>query len=119
MAGEDQERLEDYLALERYIEALQAGRVAHIPAEVTPDLARIYCMALSLHATSSGAAAPRPEFLAELQAKLTQTEGVSLHLGRRTPHLPRYATSRPCRAWKRLSTTATIRSSSCTEKGAM
>ena len=74
MAGEDQERLEDYLALERYIEALQAGRVAHIPEEVTPDLARIYRMALSLHAASSGAAAPRPEFLAELQAKLTQRQ---------------------------------------------
>ncbi|TMD51423.1 MAG: hypothetical protein E6I93_10890 [Chloroflexi bacterium] len=74
MAGEDQERLEDYLALERYIEALQAGRVAHIPEEVTPDLACIYRMALSLHAASSGAAAPRPEFLAELQAKLTQRQ---------------------------------------------
>ena len=74
MAREDQEHLEDYLALERYIEALQAGRVAHIPEEVTPDLARIYRMALSLHAASSGAAALRPEFLTELQAKLTQRQ---------------------------------------------
>ena len=54
MAREDQEHLEDYLALERYIEA--------------------YRMALSLHTTSSRAAAPRPEFLTELQAKLTQRQ---------------------------------------------
>ncbi len=76
MAGEDQERLEDFLALERYIEELQAGRLAHIPAELTPDLARIYRMAMSLHAASTGAAAPRPEFIAQLQAKLKQVEAI-------------------------------------------
>ena len=76
MAGEDQERLEDFLALERYIEDLRAGRVAHVPAELTPDLARIYRMAMSFHAASAGAAAPRPEFIAELQAKLKQVEAI-------------------------------------------
>jgi nitrite reductase/ring-hydroxylating ferredoxin subunit len=76
MAGEDQERLEDVLAVERYIEELQAGRVAHVPAELTPDLARIYRMAMSFHAASTGAAAPRPEFIAELQAKLKQVEAI-------------------------------------------
>ena len=74
MTGEDQERLEDLLAVERYIEEVQAGRVAHVPAELTPDLARIYRMVMSFHAASTGAAAPRPEFLAELQAKLAQVE---------------------------------------------
>jgi hypothetical protein len=81
MAGEDQERLEDFLALERYIEALQAGRVAHVPAKLTPDLARIYRMAMSFHAASTGAAVPRPEFIAELQAKLKQVEAIH-----RAPH---------------------------------
>jgi hypothetical protein len=76
MAGEDQERLEDFLAVERYIEEVQAGRVAHIPAELTPDLARIYRMAMALHAASTGAAAPRPEFIAALQAKLKQVEAI-------------------------------------------
>jgi hypothetical protein len=76
MAGEDQQRLEDFLALERYIEALRAGRVAHVPAELTPDLARIYGMAMSFHAASTGAAAPRPEFIAELQAKLKHVEAI-------------------------------------------
>ncbi len=75
MAGEDQERLEDYLAVERYIEALQAGRVAHVPAELTPDLARIYRMAMSFHAASTATVAPRPEFIAELQEKLQHMEG--------------------------------------------
>src|SRR5712691_5764071 len=76
MAGEDQERLEDLLALERYIEELQESRVAHVPAELTPDLARIYRMAMSFHAASTGAAAARPEFIAELQAKLTQVKAI-------------------------------------------
>ena len=75
MAEEDQERVEDFLALERYIEELQAGRVAHVPAELTPDLARIYRMAMPFHAASTGAAAPRPEFIAQLQAKLQHMEG--------------------------------------------
>jgi len=54
MTGEDQERLEDLLAVERYIEEVQAGRVAHVPAELTPDLARIYRMVMSFHAPSTG-----------------------------------------------------------------
>jgi len=76
MAGEDQERLEDVLAVERYIEELRSGRVAHVPAELTPDLAGIYRMAMSFHAASSGEAAPRPEFIAELQARLKQVEAM-------------------------------------------
>ena len=76
MAEEDQERFEDFLALERYIEDLRAGRVAHAPAELTPELARIYRMATFFHAASSEAAAPRPEFIAALQAQLTQVEAI-------------------------------------------
>jgi hypothetical protein len=53
MAGKGQERFEDFLAVERFIEELQAGRVAHPPAALTPDLARIYRMAMSLHVSWS------------------------------------------------------------------
>src|ERR1700680_1629770 len=74
MAGEDQERFEDYLELERFIEDLQAGRVSHAPEGLTPDQARIYRMATLFHAASIEEAAPRPEFVAELQAKLAQVQ---------------------------------------------
>jgi Rieske Fe-S protein len=74
MAGEDQERFEDYLELERFIEDLQAGHVAHAPEGLTPDQARIYRMATLFHAASIEEAAPRPEFVAELQAKLEQID---------------------------------------------
>jgi len=87
MAGEDQERFEDYLELERYIEDLQAGRVAHPPEGLTPDQARIYRMATLFHAASIEEAGPRPEFVAGLQAKLEQvqeekTKGVSTRKSR-------------------------------------
>jgi Rieske Fe-S protein len=72
MAGEDQERFEDYLELEHFIEGLQSGRVVHPPKELTPEQARIYGMATLFHAASSEEATPRPEFAAGLQAKLEQ-----------------------------------------------
>ncbi len=74
MAGEDQERFEDYLELERYLEDLQAGRIAHPPEGLTPDQARIYRMATLFHAASIEEAVPRPEFVAELQTKLEQVQ---------------------------------------------
>ena len=74
MAGEDQERFEDYLELERFIEDLQAGRVSRPPEGLTPDQARIYRMAALFHTASVEEAAPRPEFVAELQAKLEQAQ---------------------------------------------
>lgn len=74
MAGEDQERFEDYLELERFIEDLQAGRVSRPPEGLTPDQARIYRMATLFHTASVEEAAPRPEFVAGLQAKLEQVQ---------------------------------------------
>lgn len=74
MAGEDQERFEDYLELERFIEDLQAGRASRPPEGLTPDQARIYRMATLFHTASAEEAAPRPEFVAELQAKLEQVQ---------------------------------------------
>jgi Rieske Fe-S protein len=70
MAGEDQERFEDYLELERYIEELQAGHAAHPPADLTPERARIYRMAALFRSAPPEAADPRPEFVASLRAQL-------------------------------------------------
>ncbi len=72
MPGEDQERFEDYLELEHYIEELQAGHVAHPPGDVTPEKANIYRMAALFRSASPEATEPRPEFAAELQARLEQ-----------------------------------------------
>jgi Rieske Fe-S protein len=72
MSGEDQERFEDYLELEHYIEELQAGRVAHPPEELTPSQASIYRMAALFRSSSPEANEPRPEFAAELRARLEQ-----------------------------------------------
>jgi len=68
----DQERFEDYLELEHFIEELQAGHTAHPPAELTPDKAQIYRMAALFRSASPDEVAPRPEFAAELQARLEQ-----------------------------------------------
>ena len=67
---EDQERFEDYLELERYLEELQAGHVAHPPENLTPSQARIYRMAALFRSAGPENAGPRPEFAAELQARL-------------------------------------------------
>ena len=72
MSGEDQERFEDYLELEHYIEELQAGRVAHPPEELTPSQASIYRMAALFRSSLPEANEPRPEFAAELRARLEQ-----------------------------------------------
>src|SRR5437764_7827370 len=72
MEGEDEERFEDYLEREHFIEELQSGRVPHPPKDLTPGQARIYGMATLFHTASSEEATPRPEFVAELQAKLEQ-----------------------------------------------
>jgi Rieske Fe-S protein len=67
---EDQERFEDYLELEHYIDELQAGHVAHPPESLTPDQARIYRMAALFRSAGPEGAEPRPEFAEELQAHL-------------------------------------------------
>jgi Rieske Fe-S protein len=70
MTGDDQERFEDYLELERYIEELQAGQVAHPPTNLTPSQANIYRMAALFRSLSPEAAEPRPEFAEHLKARL-------------------------------------------------
>lgn len=80
----DQERFEDYLELEQFIEQLQAGHAAHPPSELTPAKARIYRMAALFRSASPDEVAPRPEFAAELQARLEQ----ELKQPPKTRHLP-------------------------------
>ncbi len=72
MSREDHERFEAYLELERYIEELQAGHIAHPPGELTPAQARIYRMAALFRSASSEEATPRPAFVAALLAHLEQ-----------------------------------------------
>src|SRR5215467_4361644 len=68
----DRERFEDYLELEHFIEELQAGHKAHPPTELTPDQAQIYRMAALFRSVSPDEVTPRPEFAAELKARLEQ-----------------------------------------------
>ena len=72
MAGEDQERFEDYLELEQYLEELQAGHIAHPPKEMTPAQARVYRMAALFRSASPEASEPSPEFAEALQTRLEQ-----------------------------------------------
>ncbi|HLZ58282.1 MAG TPA: Rieske 2Fe-2S domain-containing protein [Ktedonosporobacter sp.] len=74
MSGEDQERFEDYLELERYIEELQAGHAARPPKDLTPDQARLYRTAALFRSASPESASPRPEFANELYARLLALE---------------------------------------------
>jgi Rieske Fe-S protein len=80
----DQERFEDYLELEHFIEELQAGHTAHPPTELTPDKAQIYRMAALFRSASPDEVTPRPEFAAELQARLEQ----ELQQPPKTRHFP-------------------------------
>ena len=80
MPGEDQERVEDYLELQRYIEELQTGHAAHLPEHITPEQARIYHMAALFRSATTESAEPRPAFAEQLEARLlAQLQSVSQH----------------------------------------
>lgn len=70
MADEEQERFEDYIELENYISELQAGHISHPPAGLTPEQLRVYQMAALLRSLAPDAAEPRPQFTADLEARL-------------------------------------------------
>lgn len=70
MAGDDQERFEDYLELEHFIAELQAGHVVQPPQELTEAQARAYRMALLFHAATPGVCEPDAQFAEQLQARL-------------------------------------------------
>jgi Rieske Fe-S protein len=94
MSGEDQERFEDYLELEKFIEDLQAGHSAHPSKDLTPVQARIYQMGALFHSASPGAGEMRPGFAEELQGQLEQ-EWQQKTKKRRFPLLGRERTQRP------------------------
>src|SRR5579875_2773691 len=72
MPDEDQDRFEDYLELERFIEQLQEDHATHSPAGLTPEQTRIYQMAALFRSAAPDAAEPRPGFAEELYARLEQ-----------------------------------------------
>ncbi len=91
MPGDDQERFEDYLELERFIAELQAGHAAYPPQELTPAQARVYRMATLFHSATPGVGEPDPTFAAQLQSRLEN----ELQDMRKTPQQPRAQSSRP------------------------
>jgi Rieske Fe-S protein len=72
MREEEQERFEDYLDLERYIEHSRLQRSASPPANLTPQLTRVYEMAALFRAASPPTADPSPEFGAQLYQRLRE-----------------------------------------------
>jgi Rieske Fe-S protein len=72
MSEEVQERFEDYLELEQFIEQLHSQRSAHPPANLTPQQMHIYGMARLFHTASPRVANPRPEFKERLRRRLLE-----------------------------------------------
>ena len=72
MAGEQQERFEDYVELEAFLANLQAGQADHPPSTLTPTQARVYRMALLFHAATPGVIDLRPAFAAQLWSQLVR-----------------------------------------------
>lgn len=70
MHEEEQERFEDYLELERYIEQSRLQRAVSPPANLTPQLRPIYEMARLFQNASPPIADPSPEFSAQLYQRL-------------------------------------------------
>src|SRR5579864_450498 len=72
MGKDVQERFEDYLELDQYIEQLHSERTARLPANLAPQQRHIYSMALFFHAASPHTAEPRPEFREQLRQHLLE-----------------------------------------------
>lgn len=72
MADDGQERLEEYLALERFVTDLQRGQPAQFPEGLTPEQARLYRLALLFHAAAPGVSEVRRAFAERLQVQLEE-----------------------------------------------
>ncbi len=70
MSEEVQERFEDYLELEQFIQQLHLQRSAHPPANLTPQQMSIYGTAMLFHSASPHVADPRPQFKEQLRQRL-------------------------------------------------
>ncbi len=84
MADEDQERFEDYIELERYIEELQTSKNAQPPMDLTPEQVRIYQMAALFRSASPENAEPRLAFAEQLKLQLLNAQ-TSAHASEVTP----------------------------------
>jgi Rieske Fe-S protein len=89
MSEEVQERVEDYLGLERYIEQLRTQRSAHLPDNLAPQQTRIYGMALLFHTAIPRVADPRPEFTKQLGQRLREQLREEEQFSGPTTKLPR------------------------------
>jgi cytochrome b6-f complex iron-sulfur subunit len=72
MSEEVQERVEDYLGLERYIEQLRLQRSARLPDNLAPQQTHIYGMAQLFHTATLRVADPHPEFITQLGQRLRE-----------------------------------------------
>lgn len=81
MDDEDQECFEGALELEHFLTERQAGKVAHLPMELTPHLSRVHRMAMLFHAATSGESKPFVEFTAQARGAR-----ISLFSAKSTPH---------------------------------
>ena len=72
MSEEVQERFEDYLKLEQYIEQLHSQRPTPPSANLTPHQMNIYLMAMLFHIATPRIADPRPEFREQLRQRLLE-----------------------------------------------
>ena len=70
MSEEVQERVEDYLELDQYIEQLHLQESARLPANLAPQQRRIYGMTVIFHTATPRVANPRPEFREQLRQRL-------------------------------------------------
>ena len=72
MSNGVQERFEDYLELEDFIEQLHSQRSAPPPTNLTFQQRHIYGMAMLFHAATPRIADPHPEFRAQLCQRLLE-----------------------------------------------
>src|SRR5260370_35968808 len=73
MPGEDQERLEDYLELEHFLEELQAGRGGHPPGGGSPEKAPNHPTADLIAPPAPDEARPRAALAAEMDGQRGRT----------------------------------------------
>jgi Rieske Fe-S protein len=102
MPGDDQERFEDYLELERFIEGLQAGHAVSPPQDLTPAQARVYRMAMLFHSATPGADEPTPQFVEQLRERL-EAELQSRQKDGQQTHTPPLQLAPPAPRPRRLS----------------
>jgi cytochrome b6-f complex iron-sulfur subunit len=72
MSEDVQERVEDYLALDQFIQQLHSQESAHLPANLASQQRHIYSMAVLFHTASPPLADPSPEFRGQLRQRLLE-----------------------------------------------